>query len=398
MSTKASANATAVYYCKQDAKDALPASPVFTRLPTTGNVPSLARDALTSAELDGSPDVKNVRLGSYTMNYEASIESKYGAHDDLFAGLLQGTWTTGNTVTSASLVIDADAKTVTYPSADVTSSISVGDYIVMPGMTDSYNIGPHLVTAIAYDSTDTVITIGASVTKDDIHPRPGLVDETAASTIITSDKLILGTTKSYFAILVAYTDFPGGTKYELVYNCQATDAALSVTVNSMTTGSITFMGEYRTIGDALPAGANLTDASSVQPFSGIDGCLIRDNVKVGYATGVDISISRNATADAVICDQYMDDISYGTPTITFSPTLFFQNYDFEDDLINDTSASYSVAQRLDNKLLAFSFGAGKTTELTKDVSDGNITISATVTPYKASGSESSIIMHRVSAA
>jgi len=396
MTRPATANATALYYCVQTVEGALPASPVFKKLPFTGGVPAISRDTLTSSVLDGTPEVTGIRLGSYQVAAEAGVELKYEVHDDFIAAALQSSWVDNAATASGSVTIDQTAKTAVFAGSDLTSDISVGDIIAFPSMTETYNQGPHLVTDISF-STDTTITLGAAVEYDEVLGRDGLKDETATTVININSTCSVGTTRTYIALLAVYTDLEAGTSYDLTMDAEVTGFSFNVAVNSLVTGTFSLIGKSYSGNTSLPVGATLEDVTNYPSYTGIDGCLFKDGERVRLSTSADITLDRNASPVYELCSKYISHISYEKVTNTVAISTYFTDYEIETQFLNEVTAAYVIMLRLDGKALAFSYPSALITEAPKDVSTGDITISASLQGYKADGVSSSLIMRKVSA-
>ncbi len=110
MGNPASGANTALYYIEEVTAGITPDTPEWKTLRFTGGIPTLSRDAIVSAELDGSRDTKDVRSGNKTVGGDISVELSYGSFDDLLEGALQSEFTNdvlkvGSTVKSFSLMV-----------------------------------------------------------------------------------------------------------------------------------------------------------------------------------------------------------------------------------------------------------------------------------------------------
>lgn len=391
--TPATSNATRLFYLVQDTCGELPVSPVFKQIPFTTGVPAIQRDVLQSAELDGSPEITGVRLGSYNVTNETGVELKYGVHDDLLASAMQSDWVSGNTVASGAIVVDATAKTITATGVDVTSDISVGDLIKLPDLT-GYNAEPQLVTAISF-STDTVITVGAAKVANALLGIVGLEDESGTSTITTNDILTVGTTRKKVALLVEYGDISGGPTYDLVMDAEATGFNFNVAVNALVTGTINFIGKTFAGNSGLPSGATLEDAAAAEPYTGIDGCLAKDGAPLLLSTSADMTLDRGASPVFELCSKYLSHISYAKANNTVSVSTFFYDYNLSDQFESEVDGDYTIICSLDGKAMAFNYPTAKITGLSRDVAEGDIAQTAELQAYKPSGAVSSLILRRV---
>lgn len=391
--TPATSNAVRLFYLVQDTCGELPASPVFKQLPFTTGVPSIQRDVLQSAELDGSPEITGIRLGSYNVTNETGVELKYGVHDDLLASAMQSEWVAGQDVPSGAVVVDSTAKTVTVTGVDVTSVISVNDLIKLPDLT-GYNAEPQLVTAIAF-TTDTVITLGSAKTANPLLNIIGLTDESGTSSIITNDILTVGTIRKKVALLVEYGDITGGPTYDLVIDAEATGFNFNVAVNALVTGTINFIGKTFAGNSGLPVGATLQNAVNVEPYTGIDGCLAKDGAPLLLSTAADMTLDRGASPVFELCSKYLSHISYAKANNTVSVSTFFYDYNLSDQFESEVDGDYTIICSLDGKAMAFNYPTAKITGLTRDVAEGDIAQTAELQAYKPGGAVSSLIIRRV---
>jgi hypothetical protein len=390
----ASANATALYYSVQTVCGELDASPVFKKIRFTGGVPTLSMDALTSAELDGSPEVTAIRMGSRQSNAEAAIELYFGAHDDLLESAMQSTWQTGSVINGESVVIDSVGLTATVTGSDVTALISVGDYIKFPDMTNPGNQQPQLVTDISF-TTDTVIGLDTAKANNPTLGVVGLIDETATTDITIADKLLIGTERKFIALLVEYGDLNGGPAYDLTLDNEVTGFSFNVAVNAIITGSMTFIGRTFSQNSGLPAGATLTDNNSEKPFTGIDGSFVKNGLPLLLSTSADLSLDRGATPSFELNSKFMSHISYDKAVNEVSIGTFFYDYALSNDYEGEVEGSYSIAASLAGKAMAFSYPTALITGLERDVSTGDITQTATLSPFKPAGQASSLIIQRI---
>ena len=206
--TPATGQATSLWYCVQSASGELPSNPTWKRFRFTGGTPTVKRDTLESAELDGTAERTSIRLGSFSVNSESAIELTHLQHDDLLAACMQSTWSAGVTVAGLSATVDPVAKTVTRATGSfITDGVKVGDYIAFPGLT-GYNHRPQFVTAV----TATAVTFGGAIAKNALAGIDGLVAESAVSTsLVIGRKLKVGVARKQIAILTVYNDLVVGT-------------------------------------------------------------------------------------------------------------------------------------------------------------------------------------------
>jgi hypothetical protein len=393
--TPASANATSLYYAIQnDCWTEIPDSTEFKKIRFTGGVPTLQMDPLTSSELDGSPEITGIRLGSRQVNNEAAVELYYGAHDDLLESVMQSGWVAGTPIASQSIVIDATALTATIVGYDATTEIAAGGYIKFPDLLLGGNNQPLIATAVNF-AVDTVINLAVAKADNPTAGISGLVNETASSTITIADKLKVGTTRKKIALLVEYGDIDGGPTYDLTLDAEATGFNFNVAVNAIVTGSISFIGRFFGQNVTLPPTTTLVDNNSNKPFTGIDGSFVKNDTPLLLSTSADISLDRGATPSFEIGSKFMSHVSYGKATNEVSVGTFFYDYALSGDYENEVEGDYTIAVSLDGKAMSFTYPTAIITGLDPDVSEGDITQTATLSPYKPAGQDSSLIIQRI---
>lgn len=389
-----SANSTAVYYSVQDSCGEINANPAFTKMRFTGGVPSIARDTLTSSELDGTPEITSVRLGSFNVSNEAGVELSYGNYDDLLESAMQSAWVAGTKSADQTVTIDASAKTAKIDGVDLTSSISVNDLIKLPGLT-GYNSEPRLVTSITYTDPDTIITFGSSVAENSQLGISGLADETGTSKVVTNDTLSVGNVRKYLTILVEFSDSDGNKYYDISIDNEATGFNFSVSVNALVTGSISFIGKTYASNTTLPAGATFVNPNDNKPFTGIDGCIAKDGGRLMLSTSAEMTLDRGATPTFELCSKYMSHVTYGKATNSVSISTFFYDYNLQNQFDGEVNGDYTIKCSLDSKAMAFNYPNAIITDLPRDVGEGDITQTATLQPYKPASAASSLIIRRI---
>lgn len=391
----ASANATSLYYLIQDTCGELPLNPVFKKLRFTGGVPTLTMDPLTSSELDGSPEITGVRLGSRQVANESGVELYYGAHDDLLESAMQSTWIAGNSIAAQSCQIIAAARELKILGVDESTSLVAGDLIKAESFTLGANNQPMLITTVTFDGTDTIIGIDAAKESNSLIGIVGIEDETVTSDVVTSSKLLISTERKFIALLVEYGDINGGPTYDLVVDNEATGFNFNAAVNAIVTGTINFIGKSMGQNITLPSGTTFVDNNTEKPFTGIDGAIIKNGLPLVLSSGADMTLDRGATASFEIGSKFMSHVSYGKATNEVSIDTFFYDYALSGDYENEVEGDYTIILSLDGKAMAFQYPTALITGLDRDVSEGDITQAATLTPYKPAGQASSLIIHRI---
>lgn len=359
----ATANATALYKVEMIDCETLPENPVFERVRITSGVPTLSSEVLQSAEISGSPEIVDLRGGNITASSEIGFELSYGSQDDLFAGAMQSTWSAGYTSAALTVSVLAATKQFVVTGVDLTADISVGEDVYFAGLTGD-NASPFLVSAIEF-STDTTITV--------IAPDDYLTDETSVTTDVkASDELKIGTTRKYFALLAVYNDLPGGPYYELTEGVEMTGVTMNGAVNAFVTGTFSGVGRKLTGSFTLPDGATLTEPTDTAPYSGIDTCISSDGSRLAVSTSADMSLDRGASPTFVLCDRYVNHVSYDKAVATMNIGSLFLSTDIDLKYIAETEVNVTMRMSFNGQVFSVSADKSRIVDASKTVDTGDI--------------------------
>ncbi|AUR97514.1 major tail protein [Vibrio phage 1.240.O._10N.261.52.F8] len=389
-------NNVEVYYVKQTECEALPENPVFKRISFVSGVPTIERETLQSAEIDGGSEVTGVTLGSYAVSNEQGVELRADVHDDLLAACAQNEWVPGSTLASKTVVIDTGSKTATIAGEDLTADIAVNDRLYMPSLTGG-NGEVLLVTDISF-STDTVITFGSARVANPQTGRSGLSDETATTDINVSDKLTIGTNRQPIALLIKYNDLEGPNNHQLVMDAEVVQFSFNPQVNAIITGSFSVIGKTMASAQPLPTGATLEPLLARKPMKGIDGSITHDGQRLAFSDSMTFSLNRNGEASYEIGSKFMSHVDYDLATSEISVTSKFVNFDAQLAFEEEEEVSYNFTASVDGQALGWDWPVALLTGVSRTVDSGSIPQELTLMPYKPPGSISTMVMHRVSKA
>ena len=375
---------TSVYLCLETDCGVTPDSPVWIPFRYTGSIPSLNRDNLQGAELDGSREITSLRLGQFNPNGDVNVELYYGAHDDLYSALLQSSWVSGVTESAVDITVDATAGTFTRAAGDFTTNLSVGDVVKFSDLIGSGNSDPVTITSL----TALVATCDAA----------DLTDEASTSTdVVQGDKLVVGTSKKSFSLLVDYGDLNSGAGgYDIIPGCEVSASSIEIAVNALVTGSFSFIGRDYLVNTSLPAGSTFADANTSRPYASFDGSIIQDNEKVGFVTSISPSMDNAAEAAYVVGKRGPNHISYGRMSNTFDIEAFFYDYTLFEKFANEDEGAMSALLKLDGKGLSFTWPRFIYTAGAPDIAgESDISISASAQALKDTDAGTSLIIQRV---
>ena len=159
---------TSHYYVLEDECGVTPSNPDWKKIRYTSGNLQLTKDALQSAELDGSREIADLRLGQNQTSGEISIELNYGTYSDLLEAALGGSWVTGASGLGVEITVSAAGKTFTRTAGDfLADGVSVGNIVQFPDLVNGDNAKPVIVASV----TATVITVQSCLLYTSPSPR-----------------------------------------------------------------------------------------------------------------------------------------------------------------------------------------------------------------------------------
>ncbi len=309
-----------------------PANPAWKPIRYTGGNMKLNKDSIQSAELDGSREVADIRLGQNQTSGDISIEMSYGSHDDFLEAALGGTWSTGATAGPIEINVNSGAKTFTRTVGDWTADVEEGDIIKFSGYTNAGNNGTFYVTNV----TTLVLTVAC---------KAGLLTTEADLTVsyVVGDKLQIGTDRKTFSILTHYADADGGAgEYHITTGVEIVGFNFDVSVNAIVTGTLNTIGRAYTPDTALPAGSTFVATPKTEVFAGVDGRIFENEDVIGYVTSCSITHDTASSAQFEIGSDDVSFIEKGRANTTLSISTFFYDSALLQKFINEQETSVQV--------------------------------------------------------
>lgn len=395
MSCVSPANAalTSHYYIEESSCGVTPSNPAWKPLRYTSGNMQLNKDSISSAELDGSREVADIRLGQNQTTGDISIELSYGSYDDLLGAALGGTWVAGGTGSALRINVDATAKTFTRLAGDWTTDVSVGDIIKFSGYTNPGNNGVFYVVGVTSLVLTVAVKAGVLVTE-----AAALVGSPAAYAIgyTVGDTLGIGTTRRTFSILTHFADAGGGSgEYHLTTGVEITGYSFDVSVNAIVTGSLSTIGRKYESDVALPAGSTFPVVPKTEVFAGVDGRIFENDAVLGYVTSMSFALDNAASAQFEIGSDDVSFIEIGRANSTLSLSTFFYDSALLTKFINETETKVQLTLAGNDGTMAVYFPRVVYTSGTPEVSgEGSITQTFDAQALR-NGAESSVTISRI---
>jgi len=220
------------YYVEETTCGVTPANPAWNQLRyTSGNIQQ-TKDALQSAELDGSREITDLRLGSNQTAGEISVELSSTNYDDLLEAALGGTWQTVAGIPALSVTVVPASNKFTRASGDFTADGVVENGLIRFEDLTSDNDRSFVVKSVS--ALEVVVHVPNGIT---------LTTETGTTDVRLGSKLSIGSTKRSFSILTNYADADGGAGiYQLTKGVEITGFSFDISVNALVTGTFTTIG------------------------------------------------------------------------------------------------------------------------------------------------------------
>ncbi|AHK11824.1 major tail protein [Shewanella sp. phage 3/49] len=349
---------TAQFYVPEVIQGVTPTSPSWRPLRSNSGIPSVTRDALVSAELDGGREVSSIRTGNEQVAGEYSIELSQSSQDDLLAAAMTSDWVAGETASALSVTVDATAKTFTRAAGSfITDGVEIGALIYFEGLTGN-NSKPFFVTNV----TALVVT-GSGI-------QLALEDETGVTTdFMTGDKLETGNLCKSVSILTWFKGKCGNPDaYVITRGVEFTGFTIEQAVNAMVTGSLPFIGLSQEVLAALPAGSTFTVSYTADPFASVDVSLFDGVTPLKLVDSFTITNDNEASAQFELGNRSVAFVERGRAMNTFSMAAKLYDLTMLNKFLDETDVEVSSILSGVSGAMSFSLHAARITAAPPEIS------------------------------
>lgn len=209
----------------------------------------------------------------------------------------------------------------------------------------------------------------------------------------TADVLKAGTTERSFTFERYHADIGQYLRYT---GCKANSMSLSITPNTIVTGTLGIIGAGHSIGQAIISGATYTDAGVKDPFASFDGVLEEGGAPIAIVTGLELQINNGMEPTFVVGSDEAPAIQSGKSNITGTLSAYFEDETMLNKFINETASSIQVEFTLGTDVYTLLLPNIKYTAGDAPVSgDGSLVISMPFQALYDSGEGSNIVITRV---
>ena len=342
---------TAQFYVPEVVQGVTPVSPSWRPLRSNSGIPSVTRDALVSAELDGGREVSSIRTGNEQVAGEYSIELSQQSQDDLLAAAMTSDWVAGESGSALTVTVDSAAKTFTRSTgSNIADGIEVGDLIYYAGLTGN-NAKPFFATSVS----ELVVT-GAGI-------QLTLEDETDVTTdFMTGDKLETGNLCKSVSILTWFKGKCGNPDaYVITRGVEFTGFTIEQAVNAMVTGSLPFIGLSQEVLTGLPAGSTFTVNYTADPFASVDVSLFDGITPLKLVDSFTITNDNEASAQFELGNRAVAFVERGRAMNTFSMAAKLYDLTMLNKFLDETDVEVSSILSGVSGAMSFSLHAARIT-------------------------------------
>lgn len=376
---------TAQFYVPEVTQGVTPTSPSWRPLRSNSGIPSVTRDALVSAELDGGREVSSIRTGNEQVSGEYSIELSQSSQDDLLAAAMTSDWVAGESGSALSVTVDATAKTFTRAAGSfIADGVEVGALIYFEGLTGN-NAKPFFATSV----TALVVT-GSGI-------QLALEDETGVTTdFMTGDKLETGNLCKSVSILTWFKGKCGNPDaYVITRGVEFTGFTIEQAVNAMVTGSLPFIGLSQEVLAALPAGSTFTVSYTADPFASVDVSLFDGVTPLRLVDSFTITNDNEASAQFELGNRSVAFVERGRAMNTFSMAAKLYDLSMLNKFLDETDVEVSSILSGVSGAMSFSLHAARITAAPPEIGGSEAVTLAISGQATGSPQSSSITIQRL---
>lgn len=301
---------------------------------------NLTKDTYQSNEIRSDRQIQDFRHGVKRVTGNISGELSPGTYFDWIEAACRGTKSSTISLSNADftdIVSDSTTSTFTVSSGNpVTSGLRVGDIIRLGTLATTANNKQYVITGFSTANNRTIA----------VYPAPTTDAVPDSSFTITSNgasgKAVYVPSSSFvsrkYGIEVNSSDVDMTQFYT---ECRVAGFTLALPATGMGTIEVPFMGrdmEVLTAGSA-PFYTSPTDATTTGCIAAVNGLLRVSGTTVGVVTGLNIQMNLNPTAEPVVGQNFVPEITLGRANVTGQVTAFLQDETFINYFKNETEIS-----------------------------------------------------------
>lgn len=151
------------------------------------------------------------------------------------------------------------------------------------------------------------------------------------------DQLQAGTTRRYFTIERKFSDLDT-PEYHRYTGAEVNSMSLSISPDSIVTGSFSFIAKDSSIATAIIAGATYGAATTTDPFDSFSGTINEGGSPIATVTSLELSIENGLSPLFVVGSDVSDVPSIGRSRVSGSVGVYFQDKTMLEKFLNETAS------------------------------------------------------------
>lgn len=192
----------------------------------------------------------------------------------------------------------------------------------------AFQVGGDISLELSYGSFDDLLEAVLCGTWD--------VDAPIAGT----DQLKVGTTRRYFSIERLFEDILTADKpYHRFTACEFSSLSLSISADTMITGSLSVVGSGMATDTVIITGATYGAATTTSPLDSFTGSLNEGGSAIAVITEISLTLENSLDPRFVVGSNESIQPSIGRSNVSGTITAFFENSDLLDKFINETESN-----------------------------------------------------------
>ena len=313
-----------------------PNDPALDLVRITGTTLGLAKDSLQSEEIRSDRQISDFRQGSNQVGGDINFELSYGSFDQfLEAVLLSDDWTS-----------PATTGTTTISATATGFSRSVGSFV-----SDGFAVGQTVVSSgfavLGYNGASVITAVDAlTMTTAPLSGVHGIEAGDADELILASQSIAAGAERRSFSFVRHFADIATvDNPYYIYRGCELNSVALSISANSMITGTLTVIGQSQeTAGTLGGLGTPTFNApSTTSPLDSFTGTLDEGGTSVAVITELSLTLANGIEPKFVVGSKNTIYPSVGRSNLTGQVTAYFEDSSLVDKFLDETESSITFS-------------------------------------------------------
>lgn len=310
---------------------------------------NLSKETYQSNEMRTDYQVADMRHGVRSVEGTINGELSPATYGDFFAAALMQAWQTAAT-TGALTDVTASATGPHFVTAGgnfITSGFKVGDVVRWTGFAGggatANNSRNFYITALTTVNMTGVFLDGTAVVAD-------ASGDSVTCTAVGKKTWVPQTGHTDLSYSIEHF-FSDETLSEVFSGCKVSQIDVQLPATGMATIGVGFQGKNITTAGAEYF-ASSTASTSTGCLAAVNGKIYVDGVAYATMTGMNFTITRNLSSEAVIGSNTKDSVCQGRALVSGQATVLFESATLRDAFINETEAAINCVFTTNNTATA----------------------------------------------